>query len=288
MPELPEVEALRLELDHGVVGRTVDGAHVLHPRAVRRHLAGVGDFTARLDGCTATQASRRGKYLWLQLDSGMVLTMHLGMSGQLLVVSARTTRGPHLRARIGFSDGGPELRFVDQRMFGGMQVEPMDGAVPRSVGHIAPDPLDPSFDDQQFVRRLRSRSAGVKRALLDQTLVSGIGNIYADEALWRARLHGGRPAQSLSAVTALELLEHAREVLRESVAQGGFRMYGPYKATNTTPSSPRLLLVYGREGEPCDRCGTTLRREVWTSRPSFCCPRCQPSFGRSGELWWSR
>ena len=221
MPELPEVEVVRQGLQRGVAGRTVASVEVHHPRAVRRHEAGAADFAARLAGRTVTEARRRGKYLWLPLDSGEALTGHLGMSGQLLVVPPDKPVEPHLRVRFVFADGGRELRFVDQRTFGGLQVVPTVAGVPTTVLHIALDPLDPAFDDDAFVEGLRRRRTGVKRALLDQTLVSGIGNIYADEALWRVPLHGARPTETLPRTTARALLGHVRDVLTESLASGG-------------------------------------------------------------------
>ncbi|HUR13792.1 MAG TPA: bifunctional DNA-formamidopyrimidine glycosylase/DNA-(apurinic or apyrimidinic site) lyase [Mycobacteriales bacterium] len=281
MPELPEVEVVRLGLERGVVGRQVASVEVAHPRAVRRHLAGGEDFSARLAGREVTAAARRGKYLWLALDGGEALTGHLGMSGQLLVVPAGKPLEAHLRVRFRFRDRGRELRFVDQRTFGGLfldtLVEVEGGAVPRSVAHIARDPLDPLFDDAAFARRIRGRTTGVKRALLDQTLVSGIGNIYADEALWRARLHGGRATEDLTGPQARRLLQHAREVLLESLAQGGTSFDALYVSTEGVSGLfARALHAYGREGEPCDRCGTALRREAWMNRSSYSCPRCQP------------
>ena len=281
MPELPEVEVVRLGLERGVVGRRLAAVSVHHDRAVRRHEPGSADFVGRLLGRTATAACRRGKYLWLELDSGEALSAHLGMSGQLLVVPGDKPVEAHLRVRFWFDDGGRELRFVDQRTFGGLHVEPLvevDGSVvPRSVGHVARDPLDPRFDDAAFVDRLRRKGTGVKRALLDQSLVSGIGNIYADETLWRARLHGGRVAAELSRPKARELLGHARDVLRESLAQGGTSFDALYVSTEGVSGLfARELHAYGREGEPCDRCGTPLRREPWMNRSSYSCPRCQP------------
>jgi len=281
VPELPEVEVVRLGLERGVVGRTIATVDVHHPRAVRRHAPGAAEFSASLVGRRVGAACRRGKYLWLQLDHGLALTMHLGMSGQLLVVPSSKPDETHLRVRFTFRDRRRELRFVDQRTFGGLLVEPLvpDGPaeVPRSVVHIARDPLDPLFDDAAFVRRLRARRTGVKRALLDQSLVSGIGNIYADEALWRARLHGGRATEEISGPKARELLSHARDVLQESLAQGGTSFDSLYVSTEGVSGLfERALHVYGREGEPCDRCGTPLRRESWMNRSSYSCPRCQP------------
>ena len=277
MPELPEVEVVRRGLERGVVGRTIAAVDVHHPRAVRRHEAGAQDFADLLVGRRVEAARRRGKYLWLPLDSGDAVTGHLGMSGQLLVVVPDKAIETHLRVRLAFTDGGRELRFVDQRTFGGLQVVAGGAELPSTIQHIARDPLDPDFDDELFVRRLRAKSTGVKRALLDQTLVSGIGNIYADEVLWRAGLHGGRATEAVSRPKARELLGHAREVLTESLAQGGTSFDALYVSTEGVSGLfERSLHAYGREGEPCDRCGTPLRREAWTNRSSYSCPRCQP------------
>ena len=277
MPELPEVEVVRRGLERGVAGRTIAGVTVTHPRAVRRHLAGADDFTARLAGRTVAAVRRRGKYLWLPLDSGEALTGHLGMSGQLLVVPADAPLQKHLHVRVRFADGGRELRFVDQRTFGGLLVVPDGDPVPPLLAHIARDPLDPAFDDDAFVAGLRRRRTGVKRALLDQTLVSGLGNIYADETLWRARLHGERPTDLLTRPAARRLLGHARDVLTEAIAAGGTSFDALYvSADGVSGLFERSLDAYGREGRPCRRCGTPVRREAFMNRSSASCPRCQP------------
>ncbi len=281
MPELPEVETVRLGLQRGVAGRTVASATVSHPRAVRRHTAGAHDFAGRLAGRTVLSAERRGKYLWLPLDSGDALTGHLGMSGQLLVVPADSPLQKHLHVRLRFTDshlpGGRELRFVDQRTFGGLLVVPGGEPVPPLLAHIARDPLDPEFDDEVFVERVRRRRTGLKRALLDQTLVSGIGNIYADETLWRASLHGERPTDRLTRPAVRRVLGHARDVLREAVAAGGTSFDALYvSAEGVSGLFERSLNAYGREGEPCPRCGAPVRRESFMNRSSFSCPRCQP------------
>jgi len=277
VPELPEVEVVRLGLERGVVGRTVASVDVHHPRAVRRHEAGASDFADLLVGRTVIGARRRGKYLWLPLDSGDALTGHLGMSGQLLVVPGDKPLETHLRVRLTFDDGGRELRFVDQRTFGGLLVVAGGAALPSTIEHIARDPLDREFNDELFVTRLRRKTTGVKRALLDQTLVSGIGNIYADEALWRARLHGGRATEALTRPRVRELLGHAREVLGESLSSGGTSFDALYVSTDGVSGLfERSLHAYGREGEPCDRCGTAIRREAWMNRSSYSCPVCQP------------
>jgi formamidopyrimidine-DNA glycosylase len=282
VPELPEVEVVRRGLSRHVVGRTVASARVLHPRAARRHHAGPRDLEARLAGARIAAASRRGKYLWLVLAArDEALVAHLGMSGQLLVQPPGLADELHLRARLVFADGGRELRFVDQRTFGGLALEPLvpaegGGRVPASVSHIARDPLDPLFGDDEFVARLRARRTGVKRALLDQTLASGVGNIYADEALWRARLHWAHPTDELPRARARALLGHAREVMTEALAAGGTSFDSLYVNVNGESGYfSRGLAAYGRRGEPCLRCGRPLVREEFTNRSSYRCPRCQ-------------
>ncbi len=282
MPELPEVEVVRRGLDSWVVGRTISVAEVLHPRAARRHVAGSADLAARLARRTMNAASRRGKYLWLPLDGrDVALVAHLGMSGQLLVQPESAPAETHLRARVRFADGGSELRFVDQRTFGGLALDPLvddgaGGAVPASVAHIARDPLDPDFDDALWVRRLRARSTGLKRALLDQTLASGIGNIYADESLWRARLHWALPTDELAPTRARELLGHAREVMSEALGQGGTSFDALYVNVNGESGYFDVsLAAYGRADRPCPRCGRLIVREAFMNRSSFRCPHCQ-------------
>ena len=277
MPELPEVEVVRLGLERGVVGRTIDRVAVSHPRAVRRHTAGARDFEDLLAGRTLTAALRRGKYLWLPLDSGDALTGHLGMSGQLLVVPPDKPDETHLRVRFTFTDGGRELRFVDQRTFGGLLVVAGGAELPSPIAHIARDPVDPEFDDDAFVEGVRRRKTGIKRALLDQGLVSGIGNIYADEALWRAKLHYARATENLPRPAIRSLLEHVRAVLNESLAAGGTSFDALYVSTEGVSGLfERELHVYGREGEDCHRCGTQLRRDAFMNRSSYTCPKCQP------------
>lgn len=277
MPELPEVEVVRQGLAQGVTGRTVARVFVEHPRAIRRHLAGAGDFAALLEGQTLLAARRRGKYLWLPLDSGDALTAHLGMSGQLLVVPGDKPAEAHLRVRLTFTDGGRELRFVDQRTFGGLMVVAGGAELPATMSHIARDPLDPQFDDEAFVAALLRKRTEIKRALLDQTLISGIGNIYADETLWRSHLHGARPTDLLTRPVARQLLGHARDVLGASLAQGGTSFDALYVSTEGVSGLfERSLHAYGREGQPCDRCAALIRREAFMNRSSFSCPVCQP------------
>lgn len=286
MPELPEVEVVRRGLDTWVAGRTVSAVEVFHQRAIRRHAAGAADFSALIRGRTIVSASRRGKYLWLPLSGGGdpavdAVVGHLGMSGQLLMQPHEAPAEPHLRVRFRFDDGGPELRFVDQRTFGGLAVAELvdDGAggrVPEPVAHIARDPLDPLFDDRAFVRRVRATSSDIKRVLLNQGVVSGIGNIYADEALWRASLRGTRPADRLPPARIRDLLRHVRAVMVEALDQGGTSFDALYVNVNGQSGYfDRSLAAYGREGRPCPRCGTPIRRVAFMNRSSYFCPRCQ-------------
>ncbi|KLL12851.1 bifunctional DNA-formamidopyrimidine glycosylase/DNA-(apurinic or apyrimidinic site) lyase [Protofrankia coriariae] len=277
MPELPEVEVVRRGLERTLPGRTIATVAVAHPRAVRRHAAGAADFAAVLTGRTIEAACRRGKYLWLALDSGAALLGHLGMSGQLLVVATEKPDETHLRVRFTFSDAGRELRFVDQRTFGGLAVVPADAGVPAPIAHIARDPLDPGFSDAGFVAAVRRRRTGIKRALLDQTLVSGIGNIYEDESLWRAGLHYARPTGTLTRGELNRLLQSVREVLLEALHAGGTSFDALYVSVNGESGLfDRSLAVYGRAGLPCTRCETPIRRDAFMNRSSFTCPRCQP------------
>ena len=282
MPELPEVEVVRRGLERWVSGRTVASVLVYHPRAVRRHTAGPDDFAAQLAGRALGPAQRRGKYLWLPLPgTGTSLIGHLGMSGQLLVQPEDAPAETHLRVRFRFADAqGTELRFVDQRTFGGLAVEEADpsdpDSAPLSLGHIARDPLDPRFDDTAFLAALRRRSSGVKRNLLDQSLISGVGNIYADEALWRAKIHYERPADTLTRPQAALLLASARDVMSAALDVGGTSFDSLYVNVNGESGYfARALDAYGREGLPCNRCATPMRRSSWMNRSSYHCPRCQ-------------
>lgn len=301
MPELPEVETVRDGLERHVVGRRVADVDVRRDYSVRRHAAGPADLVGRLRGRAFVAAARRGKFLWLPLglrddEPDDALLAHLGMSGQLLVRSAadlatEVSAHPHLRVRVHLDDGGA-LDFVDQRTFGHLSVQDLvptdDGApggrgtssatVPEPVAHIARDLLDPALDRGQLVRRVRARRSGLKRVLLDQTVVSGIGNIYADEALWRAQLHFARPTAALRALDVTRVLDAATDVMSEALAQGGTSFDALYVDVNGASGYfDRSLAVYGQEGRPCPRCGTPVRRVEFMNRSSAFCPRCQPA-----------
>jgi formamidopyrimidine-DNA glycosylase len=297
LPELPEVEVVRRGLERHVVGRTIGDAEVFHPRAVRRHAAGAADFASSLRGMTVVAARRRGKYLWLPVAPGPAepaggqasggpgarpvaedaLLAHLGMSGQLVLGDPARPLSPHVRARFTFTDSGPDLRFTDQRTFGHLMFAPGGAALPTVISHIAPDPLEPAFDEAAVAARLRARHTGIKVALLDQSLVSGVGNIYADEALWRAKIHWARPAAGLRRAETARLLRAVREVLIEALAAGGTSFDSLYINVNGESGYfGRSLAVYGRLGEPCPRCGTPVRRDPFANRSAYTCPVCQP------------
>ncbi len=290
MPELPEVESVRRGLAGLVVGARVAEVRVVHPRLVRHQPEGPEGFAALLRGTVLDEPRRRGKFLWLPLlrdpaaaraSDGLVV--HLGMSGQVRVLDRTVPLHPHTRVVAELADGR-DLRFVDMRMFGRLEVDELvptvdvvGDTVPALAGHIGRDPLDPQFDETAWSKRLRGRRTGLKRALLDQTLASGIGNIYADEALWRARLHWARPTETLPRGRAVELLGHVRDVMAASMASGGTSFDALYVDVNGESGYyDRALAAYGREGRPCGRCGTAIVREAWTNRSSFRCPSCQP------------
>jgi len=394
VPELPEVETVRAGIEQHVVGRTVAAAEVFNPRAVRRDLAGPDGFAAAMAGRTFLRAERRGKYLWFALDDTEALLAHLGMSGQFIVGDPDRPLSPHVRVRFTFTDGGPDLRFTDQRTFGHLMlcsfspggmtppVTPpiMEGAspphspptggrrknraapraaakvkalgpgsagtaepavpsavagvkdqglglaggpqsgppsavagvkdqglgslgtaepavpsavaqaevealglvrfVPEPIAHIAPDPLEPAFDPRAFAERLTRKKTQLKRALLDQSLISGIGNIYADEALWRAKLHWARSTETLRPAEVSRLLEAVRDVLSEALKAGGTSFDALYVNVNGESGYfDRSLNAYGREGEPCGRCATPIRRDAFMNRSSYSCPTCQKGGG---------
>lgn len=279
MPELPEVEVVRAGLEPALVGASIIDVTVFDDRSLKRHDARRGDFVGLLAGREVISAERRGKFMWFPLDSGDALVTHLGMSGQVLLRSLDAPADRHLRIQLLVShptQGQLNINFVDQRIFGSMAVDELVDGVPSQAVHIARDPLDPAFDDDAFIARLRSRHTGIKRALLDQGLVSGIGNIYADESLWAARLHFDKPTDSISKPKARELLEEVRQVLRKALAEGGTSFDAQYVNVNGASGYfSHSLNAYGQQGKPCRRCGAEMRRVSFMNRGSHFCPRCQ-------------
>lgn len=283
MPELPEVEVVRAGLEPALVGARIDSVQVFDPRSLKRHDARRGDFVGMLQGATVLSAERRGKFMWFPLNSGDALVTHLGMSGQVLLRELNSPADRHLRIQYLITHpehGQLAVNFVDQRIFGSMAVDELvkqpSGLVPSQAAHIALDPLNSFFDDDVFFTRLRKKSTGVKRALLDQTLISGVGNIYADESLWAARIHGEKPADTLSKHKARELLEAVRAILLKALEEGGTSFDEQYVNVNGESGYfSHSLNAYGQQGKPCPRCGTPIRRVTFMNRGSHFCPRCQ-------------
>ncbi len=313
MPELPEVEVVRRGLERWVAGRRIKAVSVPDPRSIRRHALGVEDFRGNLEGATVLSVVRRGKFLWMPLSDSattvpspeVALVAHLGMSGQLLVESPEQPHEKHLKVRLSLEargDDPEELRFVDQRIFGGLFITSLvptaDGLpgggiastftggsslgttpwalVPEEAAHIGRDPLDPHFDLEALHLKLRSRKTGLKRALLDQSLVSGIGNIYADEALWAARMHYARPTDTMRRPDTERIIHAARDVMARALAAGGTSFDSLYVNVNGASGYfARSLNAYGREGDPCPRCGTKIRRDTFMNRSSYSCAVCQ-------------
>jgi formamidopyrimidine-DNA glycosylase len=301
MPELPEVETVRAGLAKSISGSRITGLKIHDSRSLKRHLSGPGDFRKKLVGAKVLDVVRRGKFLWLPLDSGATaLVGHLGMSGQMLIRTADYPADNLNRVTIEFetTKGKPlELRFVDQRIFGSLAIDdlvetrdggtggfsagknqskPWQNLIPVSAAHIARDPLDDAFDQEAVVSKMRGKKSGIKRVILDQNLVSGIGNIYADESLWLAKLHFDRSADGISKAKLTELLEISKQVLAAAVKQGGTSFDEQYKNVNGEAGYfSQQLFAYGQTDRPCARCQTPIRRQAWANRGSHFCPRCQ-------------
>jgi formamidopyrimidine-DNA glycosylase len=307
VPELPEVEVVRAGLEPAVTGSTVASVTVYDERSLRRHAGPAEDFVDRLEGRGISSAERRGKFLWLPLGPvasardgastgsatgtgsatapAEALVVHLGMSGQVLLRDRQTDdRLTRIRLDIDHPGHGPlRLNFVDQRIFGSMAIDALvetsdaaGGLVPSQVAHIARDPLDPLFDDRRFLDRLAARNTGVKRALLDQTLLSGVGNIYADEALWASRIHYDQPTSTLSRPRARRLLAEVRVVLAKALGEGGTSFDAQYVNVNGASGYfSHSLNAYGQQGRPCPRCGRAITRVSFMNRGSHFCSFCQ-------------
>lgn len=282
MPELPEVETIRLGLAEHALGRKITRVTGSGRRLVRNNPHGMQDLLEFLPGQQIRELERRGKYLWLVFaDADHCLLVHLGMSGQVLWNRAESEVNRHERVRL-YLDDGSALCFNDQRMFGALTIsELVEGTggrlVPAAATHIAADPLEPAFDVQAVAKRLRRSTRHLKTLLLDQQVVSGIGNIYADEALHRSRVHGLRRAEKLPLTMLVDTLTEAEAVMRESIAQGGTSFDELYVDTAGNPGYfARSLRVYGREGEPCETCGTPIQKVQVDGRSHHYCPQCQP------------
>lgn len=292
MPELPEVEVVRRGVQRWATDGEITAVDILDKRSLRRHHSGPENFTAQLIGQHLSAGQRRGKYLWLPFDNGFrAIIVHLGMSGQLLICQPGMPDQKHLKIRITYTtaEGIYELRFVDQRIFGGLYLDTLvptqdhpEELIPNTIAHIGRDPLDKHFDTEVIFRKLRARKSNLKRALLDQSLSSGIGNIYADEALFRAKLHFGRPTETLTRKEVTGVYQAAEEVMRLALAQGGTSFDALYVNVNGESGYfARSLNVYGRQGQPCLRCQKSgieiqITRTKFMNRSAYFCPRCQP------------
>ena len=272
MPELPEVETVRLGLAKHVIGKKIRKIEVHHSRATAiKSLAPLSS----LAGAKIKGVSRRGKFLWFDLDRPEVLVAHLGMSGQFLISKASEMPQRHMRVRIDL--GRLELRFIDQRTFGWLAVENTAEGVPTSASHIARDPFDSEFDLDVCVARFMAKRTEIKRALLDQEVISGVGNIYADETLWRSKVHPETRCEKMKPAKVREVILNATKVMREALAQGGTSFDELYINVNGESGYfERSLAVYGREGESCPKCHSAIRRIRFANRSSHFCPKCQP------------
>lgn len=301
MPELPEVEVVRAGLAPAVTDAVIEAATVADDRALTRHPPGAIDFESRLRGRILRTPARRGKFLWIPLataDSGKTgavdaLVAHLGMSGQMLLRPSGSPLERHERVRLDLrhpEHGDLAVVFADQRTFGSLAIDPLvptadglpgglgaaDALVPAQVAHIARDPLDPGFDLRHFRQVLARKASAIKRVLLDQTIVSGIGNIYADESLWAARIHPDTPAAQLSTRAVHRLVGDVRTVLEKALAEGGTSFDAQYVNVNGQAGYfAHSLNAYGRTAQPCARCGAPIVKVAFTNRSSHFCPRCQ-------------
>ena len=279
MPELPEVETVRRGLEKYVLGKIICDAETFHPRAIKpSSIAGL----SAVNGAKILAVHRRGKFLWFELNREITLVAHLGMSGQLLVQPSLATKQPHLRAKLGLGKSirpkkiRDEIRFIDQRTFGWLSVEQLTNGIPTCVEHIAFDPFAKEFNIKQVVSNIKRKKTAIKPALLSQGVVSGIGNIYADEGLWRARIHPEIICENLSESEIKKVITSTVSVMKGAIKAGGTSFDEQYKNVNGESGYfSRSLSVYGREGQPCSRCSTAIRRIAFANRSSHFCPRCQ-------------
>ena len=275
MPELPEVETVRRGLDHLITGYRITEAHNLHPRALKPESIAPLDS---LVGAKITGTNRRGKFLWLTLNRPYVLVAHLGMSGQFLIHQKDRPKATHIRAQFQLKKPlrSLDLVFNDQRTFGWLSVEETTNNVPSSAQHIAPDPFDPLFDKEATINNYLKRNIKIKTALLNQEIMSGVGNIYADETLWRAKVHPETSTSELTPKKIARIIDYATEVMSEAIAQGGTSFDDLYINVNGESGFfEQSLAAYGQTNEPCPRCGTPIKRITFGARSSHFCPRCQ-------------
>ena len=285
MPELPEVETVRRGLESWIVGRKIKELTMIHPGGNRSStFAPVG----AVNGAKVRALHRRGKFLWFDVNRDFALVAHLGMSGQFVIQDKKKPDEKHLRVRIDCGDRRKEVRFIDQRTFGWVAIDALveeNGVlIPESFGRIALDIFDPQFDRAHVIAKIMSKKSAIKRVLLDQSVMSGVGNIYADEALWLARIHPERIAEKLSIGEVERILDAVEKVMSEALQQGGTSFDDLYINVNGESGYFDVELeAYGQEGEPCSRCGSEIRRITFGNRSSHFCPRCQPRSRNRGK-----
>jgi len=275
MPELPEVETVRRGLAQLLTGYTIRSTKNLHPRLLKP--ASIAPLSA-VEGLRIKAVNRRGKFLWFELNRELALVAHLGMSGQFLVAQKDRLAPGHIRARFSLKRGlsKHELIFSDQRTFGWLSVEQLRNCVPQSVQHIALDPFDEAFNRDEVIKLMKSRKAAIKNVILNQEIMSGVGNIYADESLWRTQIHPEISASDLSIKKIGHLVDVAKQVMAEAIDLGGTSFDALYINVNGESGFFETALVaYGQEGEPCPRCGRLIRRIAFGNRSSHLCPNCQ-------------
>ena len=284
MPELPEVEVVRKGLAKHVKNRKISNAKVRNNRALRNFEFSTKTFEKTVAGFTINSVERRGKFLWMTLkNSSQAISAHLGMSGQMLMVKKEEKPSTHARVTFDFSDTKRSLHFIDQRTFGWVNLEELVEAkdkrlVPQSVLHISPDLFEETFDLDKTISNIKKRKTGIKQALLNQEIVAGIGNIYADEALWLAKTHWADVCENLSEKKINEILISAKEVMAKALEKGGTSFDDLYIDVNGESGYfENELNAYGREGERCYRCDLEMVREAFSNnRSSTICPNCQP------------
>lgn len=272
MPELPEVETVVRGLRAHLVGHTVTGVTVHWSGSIAAPDPAI--FAQRLTDKTVVGVNRRGKWIVIDLGDGQSLLVHLRMTGQLLLEPAECPTDEYARVVLRL-DSGKRLRFSDMRKFGRLILTPDPGNV---LGDLGPEPLADDFTAQRFGRMLAQRRGRIKSLLLDQRFLVGLGNIYVNEALWRAHIHPLRPANSLSAEEVEKLHRAIRSVLREAIEEGGTTLEnGNFRqADGEAGEFASQLSIYGREEEPCACCGASIERIKVGQRSTYFCPRCQP------------
>jgi formamidopyrimidine-DNA glycosylase len=268
MPELPEVETIRTELEPRLIGRELVRVEILDPRLTRP--IDLFEVAEELEGDRVVAVERRGKYLVLRLESGLALLVHLRMTGGFAFEPAS-----HERAILELDDG-TRLAYRDVRRFGTWLVLEDVELDPYLAGKNGPEPLGPHFTADWLAARLAVRRAAVKAVLLDQRVVAGLGNIYADEALWRARINPLWPAESLTRDETGRLHRAIRAALRLGIARQGSTLSTYARPDGSAGSMQEEFRVYGRDGLPCPRCGTPIAKARVAGRGTWYCPRCQP------------